>query len=199
MDHIHNLPSLKVADLWTNSSISTPWRKWKETAQELHMAADCNLQLWKEMLQQRKIWFSSDPDILRWGYTPNGNFTLKEGYSLQENFQNNKREHIWTTIWKSKLWPKISTFLWLMVQNKILTWDNLRRRGFIGPSICHLCQLQEETMEHLLNHCPYNELIWTQAAQSMRRTNRERNNITNTLKNWGDGSYKSPNHFTSKK
>jgi hypothetical protein len=129
-----------------------------------------------------RIRISADPDILRWGYTPNGNFTLKEGYNLQENFQNIQKEHIWEIIWKSKFWPKISTFLWLLVQNKILTWDNLRRRGFIGPSIFHLCQQQEETMEHLLNHCPFSELIWNQAAQSMRRTRRERNNIINTIK-----------------
>jgi hypothetical protein len=65
---------------------------------------------------------------------------------------------------------KISTFLWLLVQNKILTWDNLRQRGFIGPSIFHLCQQQEETMEHILNQCPFSGLIWDQASQCMRRT-----------------------------
>jgi hypothetical protein len=101
-----------------------------------------------------KIHISDGSDILRWGYSPMGMFTVKEAYFLHENFHTQPKEHIWNIIWKSKLWPKISTFLWLMVQNRILTWDNLRKRGFIGPSICHLCQQQEETMEHIFNQCP---------------------------------------------
>jgi hypothetical protein len=54
--------------------------------------------------------------------------------------------------------------------NKILTWDNLQRFGFIGPSICYLCHLEVETMEHLLNNSPFSENIWNQATLFMRRT-----------------------------
>jgi hypothetical protein len=102
------------------------------------------------------------------------NFTLKEGYILQEKFQTLQKYHIWTTVWKSKFWPKISMFLWLLLQKKILTWDNLQRRGFIGPLIFHLYYQQAETMEHLLNNSILSEEIWNQATQLMRRTNRSK-------------------------
>jgi hypothetical protein len=126
-NHIQDLATLKVADLWTDTPSSSPWRRWKSTHQELQVAMDCDLQHWKQATTQRRIRKSTDQDILRWGYTPHGSFTLKEGYTLQEKFHNLQKDSIWTTIWKSKLWPKISTFLWLLLQNKILTWDNLQR------------------------------------------------------------------------
>jgi hypothetical protein len=90
------------------------------------------------------------------------------------------------------LWPKVSIFLWLTVQNRILTWDNLKKRGFIGPSICTLCQQQEETMEHLLNSCHYNQWIWDRGSQTMRRSNRNRNSIRDTLENWDSISFHNP-------
>jgi hypothetical protein len=81
----------------------------------------------------RKICISTDKDILRWGYSTTGTFTIKEAYQIQENFHNQEKDHIWHIIWKTKLWPKVSTFLWLLVQNRLLTWDNLRKEASLGP------------------------------------------------------------------
>jgi hypothetical protein len=170
---------------------NSPWRTWKSTHQDLQAAENCNLQNWTQAISPRRIRTSNDPDILRWGHSPHGNFTLKEGYTLQEGFQSLPKDPIWTTVWKSKFWPKISMFLWLLLQNKILTWDNLQKRGFIGPSICHLCHQQAETMEHLLNNCTISVEIWDHATQLLRRTNRDKGNIINTIRNWGSGPYKS--------
>ena len=36
----------------------------------------------------------------------------------------------------------------------MLTTDQLKKRGFQLASICPLCQKDEETLEHLLIHCP---------------------------------------------
>jgi hypothetical protein len=47
-------------------------------------------------------------------------------------------------------------------------------------------------MEHLLNNCPLSEDIWNQASQRMRRTKRDKNNITSNIRDWGFGSFKSP-------
>jgi hypothetical protein len=191
-DHIQWLEHLKVVDLWLNVSHHPPWRSWKTLPHDLNTPVDCDLQPWHTMASQRKICISEGPNILRWGHTPSGTFTIKEAYFLQEKFHNQLKEHIWHIIWRSKLWSKVSTFLWLMVHNQILTWDNLRKRGFIGPSICYLCQQQEESMEHILNQCSSSGEIWDQASQIMRKTNRERDNIISTIRNWGTEAYKSP-------
>jgi hypothetical protein len=47
-------------------------------------------------------------------------------------------------------------------------------------------------MEHIINQCPFSELIWDHASKHMRRTRRERNNIINTIKNWGNRSFQNP-------
>jgi zinc-binding in reverse transcriptase len=39
-----------------------------------------------------------------------------------------------TTVWSLKISLKIKLLVWLALQNKILTGDNLLKRGWIGPS-----------------------------------------------------------------
>ena len=48
---------------------------------------------------------------------------------------------------------KIWCFIWLALVNKILTWDNLQKRGSIGPGICALCGLGEDSVQHLFYSC----------------------------------------------
>jgi hypothetical protein len=78
------------------------------------------------------------------------------------------------------------------VHNKALTWDNLRKRGFIGPSICVLCLQQEESKEHLFNECCYSQQIWDYGAQIMRKSNRNRGSINCTIENWDSISFSNP-------
>lgn len=52
-------------------------------------------------------------------------------------------------IWKIKIPMKMIIFLWLINRKAILKWENLRKRGWKGPSRCILCRLEEETIEHI--------------------------------------------------
>jgi hypothetical protein len=153
-------PPLKVKDLWKPLETRQSWRQWKTSSQELRVPDDLNLSAWHHHARHRKIPNREGPDILIWGHSTTGNFSVKEAYYLQGNYHNQETNNIWNKIWNKALWPKVSTFLWLIIHNIILTWDNLKRRGFIGPSICVLCQCQEETKEHLFNGCHYNQSIW---------------------------------------
>ena len=47
-------------------------------------------------------------------------------------------------------------------------------------------------MEHLLNKCPLDEIIWNLATQLMRRNKRVKNNIIRTIRDWGFVSFKIP-------
>jgi hypothetical protein len=51
-------------------------------------------------------------------------------------------------LWKTKLPYKIKVFLWLVVRNKILTKDNLKKRNWHGLSDCCFCG-HNESIEHL--------------------------------------------------
>jgi ribonuclease HI len=99
---------------------------------------------------------------------------------------------IWGKIWNLKHWPKITLFLWLVLHSSILTWDNLLKRGFTGPSICTLCGKAEETMNHLLNTCHYTAQVWDQVAIIMRTSDRLRDSVIETLINWRDQPFSSP-------
>eukprot|EP00253_Pinus_taeda_P029870 PITA_29870 len=78
---------------------------------------------------------------------------------------------------------KINLFIWLVHQRKILTWENLLKKGFSGPSKCHLCGSHEETVEHLLNLCPFSTKVWNWVASIFRQIDRDSLSISNNLKN----------------
>ena len=67
----------------------------------------------------------------------------------------------WKEFWKIEAIPKIKFFSWLLLKGKILTSDNLKKRGFIVPSICPNFHKDEETILHLFISCPFSIQCWT--------------------------------------
>jgi hypothetical protein len=60
-------------------------------------------------------------------------------------------------IWKSKLWPKLKVFAWLLLSDRLKTRNMLKRRHLNIGNIysCALCTSgDEETLEHLFFCCP---------------------------------------------
>jgi hypothetical protein len=45
----------------------------------------------------------------------------------------------WKSVWRSKAPPKVAFFVWMAVCCKILTLDNLGRRGIVVVNRCWLC------------------------------------------------------------
>jgi hypothetical protein len=144
----------KVIDFWKPFDPGEIWRTWKTSHENLHIPPQLNLHPLQEHLAARKISSQQGEDILRWGHSTTRAFNIPEAYYIKAGHKTLPREEVWGKIWDMKTWPKISTFLWLVAHNNILTWDNLRKRGFIGPSWCQLCGQEEETQNHLLNLCP---------------------------------------------
>ena len=50
---------------------------------------------------------------------------------------------------------------------KILTYDNLKSRGFQGPSQCPLYKQDEEIAKHLLLDCLFVVQVWNKAFESL--------------------------------
>lgn len=46
------------------------------------------------------------------------------------------------------------------LKQKILTWDNIIKRGKAGPHRCVLCKDQEEIVSHLFFKCPFSWEVW---------------------------------------
>ena len=140
-----------VNPFWTTITAQDS-RHWQSAIQILSNSPPNIQHILETELQKRQIKKSEGRDTLRWGYGEKGIFSTKEAYNIIIQKQISK-DLLWEKIWHHSNWPKVSTFLWLLGHNRILTWDNLRKRGFIGPSICHMCRKEEETALHLLQTC----------------------------------------------
>jgi hypothetical protein len=63
----------------------------------------------------RKIRVSEGPDILWWGSKGEGTFTFKDVYRLVVGLPEIDMKREWKRIWKPRTWPKVGTFLWLVL------------------------------------------------------------------------------------
>jgi zinc-binding in reverse transcriptase len=62
-------------------------------------------------------------------------------------------------LWELKLSLKVRCFLWLVIQNKVLTTDNLCRKGWVGPLSCVFCS-NNESVNHLFLICLFLFDFW---------------------------------------
>eukprot|EP00253_Pinus_taeda_P010996 PITA_10996 len=109
----------KVNHFW-NSNNESEHRDWKEARNILPDSPEAIQRSLAEELQKRKILKEIGQDKLRWGYEEKGTFKTKEAYHIILKDQLIK-DKLWEKIWSMPIWPKISTFLWLLSHNRILT------------------------------------------------------------------------------
>lgn len=63
-------------------------------------------------------------------------------------------------LWRQVPIPiKIRVFMWLTSKNRILTLDNLLKKGWQGNNRCQFCH-QPETINHLFVSCSFTKQIW---------------------------------------
>jgi len=73
---------------------------------------------------------------------------------------------MWKKIWSNNGMPKINIFCWIMAHGKILTIENLRKKGILGPWFV-LCNAEEETINHLFIDCKYAREVWDHVLQGI--------------------------------
>jgi hypothetical protein len=59
----------------------------------------------------------------------------------------------WKGIWRIKAPPRVAFFAWMAAKSKIPTIDNFLWRGMIVVNRCWLCELDGESVDHLLLRC----------------------------------------------
>jgi hypothetical protein len=100
--------------------------------------------------------------------------------------------------WRKKLWLwdcalKIKLFVWLSVENKILTWNNLQRKGWTGPSYCHLCKSNRESVKHLLVNCPFTIEVWVRIKKALNLSSGWKGlSVNECFENWNNQNYLYP-------
>ena len=86
------------------------------------------------------IHLHSWPNSLMWAYNKlDGSASAKLFYeSIVSNYSPATCSRLLKHIWSGTLPKKNNFFIWLALMNKLLTWDNLQKRGWTGPGICAL-------------------------------------------------------------
>jgi hypothetical protein len=75
--------------------------------------------------------------------------------------------------------------MWLLLVKKILTWENLVKRGFLGPSKCVLCGNNDENASHLFVDCSFTKDIWYTIHKELKLESAwEGGKIAGCLQNW---------------
>ena len=99
-----------------------------------------------------------EQDKLCWQPSPSIGFQVKSFYNQISS--NGAGSFPWKNIWKAKVPPRVAFFSWTAASGKILTLDNLCRRGIILATWCCMCKADGESIDHLLLHFPYAKELW---------------------------------------
>ncbi|KAJ4780816.1 RNA-directed DNA polymerase (reverse transcriptase)-related family protein [Rhynchospora pubera] len=101
--------------------------------------------------------------ILDWRWTADNIFTVASAYKIMSWSGIVSSYH--KQLWKMKAPPKVIFFFWLLLRDKLLTQQNLAKRGWPSISACKMCQLQaEETANHLFVSCTFAKEILTRVS-----------------------------------
>ncbi|OVA13883.1 Pectinesterase inhibitor domain [Macleaya cordata] len=103
---------------------------------------------------------NTESDSRSWSHTKQGVFTVKSAYDALQT--SNQAFFPTKLIWNPKIPFRINFFCWLVSLHKILTLDNLQKRGHSLANACVLCLKQAESPHHILLHCPFTRHIWNQ-------------------------------------
>jgi hypothetical protein len=70
------------------------------------------------------------------------------------------------------------------MHRRVLTRDNLAKRGIIGSHKCTFCCSAQETLDHLFIDYPFTQEVWTQAMHGLNAQTPSQLTVVNFFASW---------------
>ncbi|XP_059451054.1 uncharacterized protein LOC132181841 [Corylus avellana] len=112
---------------------------------------------------------SRQEDALIWRGTAKGVFSVRNAYHIQKELDRvyqaesscgGPSSAIWVKLWKLQIPNVEKNFLWRACNEILPTRANLYRRHIIENPKCLICELEDETVVHILWNCPSAADVW---------------------------------------
>ena len=132
-------------------------RFWGVTARPFNDWEVEEIQNLLQALQDKRILPNQD-DLMLMREAKDGCFSVKLFYKVL--FGSNSIVFPHQLIWSNWVPTKMSFFAWEASWGKVLTLDQIKKRERALANRCFLCGKDEETIDHLLLHCPMARLLW---------------------------------------
>ena len=100
-----------------------------------------------------------NPKIIRGSCTPSV-YLVKLLYEVLNRTEAETRPFPALSVWNTMVPLKVGFFAWEASWGKVMTLDQLKKRGRSLANRCYLCEEKEETLNHLLVHCLKARMLW---------------------------------------
>jgi len=102
----------------------------------------------------------------RWRFWPNWR---RERYDWESNMAvlthqpaNGTLDNVYDILWQAKAMPKALITAWRVLLDRLPTTVNLIRRGaFVNSPFCAMCNLSQESSQHLFIDCVFAQRVWS--------------------------------------
>ncbi|XP_021998467.1 uncharacterized protein LOC110895432 [Helianthus annuus] len=110
------------------------------------------------------MYFGNGVDKWIWKADVSGAFTVSSMKSIIQASNADEEVEVWD--WNPLVPIKLNTFGWRLLLNWLPTADVLRKRGIlIGPSMCPLCNMANESADHIFASCYVASVIWNAVSR----------------------------------
>ena len=97
-----------------------------------------------------------------WGWGRSGEYSTPKGYKVLQKSQTTFMPSLgsidagtWKLVWNSPDVLEVNFFTWTVMHEKVLTRENLLKRGFLGPYRCCFCLQNAESSAHIFVGCNF--------------------------------------------
>ncbi|CAL1388326.1 unnamed protein product [Linum trigynum] len=131
--------------------------------------------------------FTAGPERVTWLPDASAGFSVKSAYDhLRADRHFGVEDFPFKVVWQKIIPSKICTFLWIVFHKRLLTRDNLKKRGIQLPSRCPLCEKAEENPNHLFINCSFSKEVWWRMRSFVRiaSTTVDNDDISTRIMRW---------------